>query len=287
MSQGNSQGDRVVRAMTNDGEFRVVSCRLSAVLDEILPTAEISDDKRRELGELLTSAVLVRETTAPNRRVQMSLTHVDGAKFVADAHADGMNRGIVQSVEGREGEHHLLQINYSLLNGALHQSMVDVPYDSSSADRFMRYMQESEQIVCVCDIQTRQLGERFEVVGYVVQLLPEAEKEDLRKMVNHLTSLQEGEDFQISSMTPHQVIERICADYEFTELADSELFHGCTCSEEKFFFAISTLGQSEQDEIVQQNSVIEVTCDACGKQYEFSSERLQEYLEEASSSSAN
>src|SRR6185436_15660745 len=95
MTPGSS--DRVVRAVTQDGAFRVLCATTTATSQVAAGAQHAEGDVARLLGDMLTGAVLVRETMAPGLRVQGILQGADGrGRVVADAHPDGDTRGLIQ-----------------------------------------------------------------------------------------------------------------------------------------------------------------------------------------------
>ena len=94
--------DRVLRAMTDDGSFRVVATRTTDMVRGATAAQGVRGAAARTFGELLTGAVLVRESMAPDLRVQAVLQGDDRrSRMVADAHPDGMTRGLVQLAAGK------------------------------------------------------------------------------------------------------------------------------------------------------------------------------------------
>src|SRR5438105_3927008 len=104
-----STGDQVVRLMTMDGAFRLIAAVTTETARGALAAQAAGDELGLRLAELMTSAVLVRETTQPSRRVQLVWQDRRGSSLVADALPDGLNRGLVNPGEDvpvlTEGDH--------------------------------------------------------------------------------------------------------------------------------------------------------------------------------------
>src|SRR5689334_23206571 len=64
------EGDFVIRALTDDGSFRVLTARTTSVCAAAVARQKVSGTTARHFGDLLTGTVLVRETMAPQLRVQ-------------------------------------------------------------------------------------------------------------------------------------------------------------------------------------------------------------------------
>ncbi len=288
-----SSSDEILRAITNDGAFRVIAGYLSETIDNVLRVQSIGPNFHCAMGELLLGAALVRETTAPNRRVQFARQYQSGTKLIADSHADGMNRGIIENIADSKRSSSLT-VSYSLRGGALYQSVVDTKDTSDMASILVNYMETSEQIVCVIQIasQTDALtpasrsgndpkkNKSIACMGFIVQLLPEAEEHHLREMVGHLEEMPTCQQLLAEGKTPREVIDRILSGQEYTELAASPLFHGCTCSRERFFAAMAGVDQQELKEMAADKKPTELQCDVCKTYYHYPPEEIGALIKE-------
>jgi molecular chaperone Hsp33 len=272
-----ASSDRVVRAMTIDGAFRVIAAITTDTANAACAAQKLSADAGGRLAELLTCAVLVRETTQPTRRVQLVWRDRRGGALVADSLPDGASRGIVNpgkeqaTVEPRG--HHILQVNYTLPNGSLHQGVVAIAEDSDLSTALMEYMHASEQIVAMAAIgAVNGSGEPSgalirQVGGYLVQVLPEVTREGLELLTKKLGELPPIDVLVADAgADPRAIISRVLDGFPHAELADSPVVFGCTCSEARIIMGILSLG-AEEVASMEAGSSLEVRCDACGTQY--------------------
>lgn len=278
--------DRVTRAMTSDGAFRVIAAITTETAIEAARAQGLSGGDALRLAELITGAVLLRETTSPGRRVQILVRDRHGRVLVADALPDGTNRGIVnpgsESVRAPDGDT-TLQVSYTMPNGALHQGLVAVPEGSDLSTALMRYMQQSEQWVSV--IAVTALGDGGHGVaaagGYVVQLLPEAERPALRAMTQHLDALDSLPRLLAEpETTSRELISRLLDGFDHAELADSPLRFGCTCSEERVLRGLASVGAEDVRSMIESEVPLEVRCDACGRRYMIDPDHLRAFVAE-------
>lgn len=273
--------DQVVRLMTMDGAFRLIAAVTTETARGALAAQATGDALGLQLAELLTAAVLVRETTQPTRRVQMVWRDRRGRSLVADALPDGLNRGLVNPGEdgavATEGAH-LLQVNYTLLNGSLHQGVVAVADGDDMATALMQYMKQSEQIVSmIALVALPGPGGVRAVGGYVVQLLPEATREVITAMTDHLGNLEPIANLlEGRGKTAHELAQVVFEPFEHAHLATSPLRFGCTCSEVRVMTSILTLPTEEVDKMVSGDP-LEVRCDACGQKYVISPQKLLDF----------
>jgi molecular chaperone Hsp33 len=264
--------DRVIRAMTDDGAFRLIAAVTSATAREAIAAQGVDGAPVVTVAELLTGAILVRETTAPGRRVQLVLRYQGGGTVVADSLPDGRSRALVTAAAvpggGFAGDA-VLQVNYTLPNGALHQGLIDVVADAGVSTALMRYMHQSEQTTSMVVVEA--LVDRGGIRasgGYLVQLLPEATPETIAAMTERLTAFERIDVLREPAPAAAGIVAALFAGIPHTLLADSELMFGCTCSEERVLAGILSLPGADVKEMADAAQALEVKCDACGRRYE-------------------
>ena len=74
------ENDTVVRAMTDDGAFRIVAARTTDTARAVIAAQELSGSIAHDMADLVTAAVLYRETMAPSLRVQCIVRFADRAE---------------------------------------------------------------------------------------------------------------------------------------------------------------------------------------------------------------
>ena len=276
--------DRVVRLMTMDGAFRLMAAVTTDTARGALGAQATGDALGLRLAELITSAVLVRETTQPGRRVQMVWRDRKGRSLVADALPDGLNRGMVNpgddSRVAEDGDH-VLSVNYTLPNGELHQGMTAIASGDDMATALMRYFKQSEQIVAMVAVGALPGPGGVRVCGgYVVQLLPEATREVIEAMADHLAKLEPiAELLEGRGRTAAELAAAVFAGFEHAELASSPLKFGCTCSETRVMMSILTLPDDDVASILDGDP-LQVRCDACGAAYVIDPDAVRAFRDE-------
>jgi len=90
--------DNVLRAITDDGAFRIIAADTIATVRGALEAQRpATPELARVFADLLTGAVLVRESMAPDNRLQAVLQgDVPRMRMIADTHPDGATRGLLQ-----------------------------------------------------------------------------------------------------------------------------------------------------------------------------------------------
>jgi molecular chaperone Hsp33 len=281
------ENDSVMRAMTNDGAFRVVATRTTDTARGVVTAQNLGGPVANDLADLVTTAVLYRETMAPSLRVQCIVRLEDGAgQLVADSHPDGWTRGLLQPGPGDAPPDirrtpATLQMMRTLPNSDLHRGVVEVPEGGNLSEAFMRYMQLSEQIVSMISLGSAVEGEDPTAGGFVVQLLPEAAEAEaaMETMTRRLENFVEIRDrLQKSDGSPSQLIEQIFEGMPFTWLQSSDIRFGCHCSEVRVMTTLSVLQRSEIQELVDEGKPLSIGCDYCGASYTVEIAQLQGLL---------
>jgi molecular chaperone Hsp33 len=278
--------DHVLRAMTDDGSFRVIAATTTAMVEGAIAAQSARGATARWFGELLTGAVLYRETMAPQLRVQAILMGASG-RLVADSHPDGGTRGLVTLPASAGGQLQLgpaalLQVMRSLPNGALHQGVVSVASAGGISGAFMAYLQTSEQVVsmaavgCVLDGEARVAA----AGGYLLQLLPEVREGPLALMTERLRDFEDIDGLLATTAAePAALVAELFYGMPFTPLARNPLSFQCRCSHSRLVASLATLARADIAEMVGDARPLDITCDYCGKAYNINPEQLRGLLE--------
>ncbi len=280
--------DRVLRAMTDDSMFRVIVAETTLTTRDVVSLQKAVLPTAAHLADLLTSAVLFRETMSPELRVQWILRGTDGkASIVADAHPSGATRGVVQLAAERSstslGSGASLQVMRTLQNGQISQGLIELDGAAGLAEAFMLYMHRSEQIESVVGIGSRFDGDRVvKAAGFVVQLLPDLNRAHLSIMLERLrdyTGLRE--QLADERFSPEWLLGELLWGMPFTQTGSSNVQAECWCSELRVMGALATLGRHELQELSTSSQVLEIDCEYCRKHYEISPARLRGLLDES------
>jgi len=288
LSSAKQESDGVVRAVTDDGTFRVIACRSTATVRGITGAQAVTGRTAALLADVTTATVLVRESMAPDLRVQLILqSPSERTRVLADAHPDGSVRGLVQRpspstvVDLRDGD--VLSVARTLHNGAVQQGSVAVTAAGGASQALMEYMQLSEQVATMCAVGCRfEADDLVEAGGYLVQLLPEVldPSGPLRVMAERLKDFESMESILAQGITdPSRLVSELLYAMPYAVVGESRVRFGCQCSQERVTLALSTLPKSELEELLREKPATELTCDYCGKAYSFQRSHLRGLLD--------
>lgn len=277
----NHQADPILRAMTNDGAFRLVAICSTETVRAAVTAQYVRGPTALRFGELLTAAVLVRQTMAPDYRVQLTLHAPSGGRLLADSQPGGLTRGIVTpSPTGASIEvGGLLQVSRTVLHGRLHESVVDLGHAATISDALMAYMQDSEQITSFAAVSY--LPEAPDMAGgFIVQLLPDAPRDTVEAMTVRLEGLPPFDELlrrtggDLAALT-----DELLAPLPYTLLGEDSLHFGCVCDLERVVGAIATLDRGAVAELAAAGKPLEIDCDYCHQKYTVPVEQLTTLLE--------
>jgi molecular chaperone Hsp33 len=278
--------DSVLRAMTDDGAFRVITARTTDTVRGAIAAQGASGRTARYFGDLLTGSILFRETMAPQLRVQGIVKGSGGTgSLVADSHPSGKTRGLIQlkggarEIEIEQGA--IMQVMRTLPNGRINQGMVEVPEPGGISHALMTYMQTSEQVFSTLAVGTTfEGGQVSSAGGYLVQLLPEAERGPLMLMTERLRDF-ESLDAQLedTSFSPAWLLDQLLSGMPFTRLGEDPVGFDCWCDEVRVVSALATLSRDDLAHLLSTNDVLEIACEYCKKDFKILPAQLRGLLD--------
>ena len=266
-----AQTDRVIRALTDDGSFRVLTIRSTETARAICEAQRVSGETAARLAEVVTGAALVRETMAPGQRLQMVMQDHHGSQLVGDAWPEGRTRGLARLHEGRAqfslDDGGVLQVVRVLHGGKEHQGVIETGTDVATA--LMRYFQQSEQIVTMTAVGAIFEGDALTAAGgYVVQLLPELTEPPLAIMTARLEDFGAVTDhLRGHDVDPARLMSELLYGFEHTLLSEEPVSFHCPCTRERAIGALATLGAEELKGLLARGEETPMSCDYCAAVY--------------------
>lgn len=279
--------DLVIRAMTDDSAFRAITARTTAMVQGVLDSQQTPTACRQVMGDLLTAAVLIRETMSPDQRLQALLTDKSRkSRLVADAHLEGQTRGLVTLRKGQDtlslkgGQ---LEVQRTMYSGQPHRGLVEIPPGGGVNEAVMAYMDASEQVASMVAVATVMAGDRVQVAGgYIIQLLPEVGRAPLTVMTERLRDFATIETLlpKIGG-DPVTLLKELLYGMPYTMLqTDGAVSFACQCSTVRVLRSLATIGREEIASMVAEGKAIDINCDYCGQAYSVSPKQLGGLLDE-------
>ncbi|MBI2374533.1 MAG: Hsp33 family molecular chaperone HslO [Deltaproteobacteria bacterium] len=279
-----STGDHVLRAMTNDGAFRVIAARTTDLVNGAALAQNARGSTLTSFAELLTGATVFREVMSPHQRVQLIVSGAKGVgALVADSLPDGLARGLVTLGSGGAdvalGEGARLRMVRGLGSGQYHEGVVAL--DQRISDGLTTYLSNAQKSAITIGLAAIVKDGRVELAGgYAVQALPEASRGLLMIMTERLEQLTDTRELMSRTAgEPSKVVDEILFGMAFTELESRPVAFGCICDEARVMAALATLGRAEIEDAIGAGKMLEMSCDYCGREYRIQPERLRALLD--------
>ncbi|MDR3427422.1 MULTISPECIES: Hsp33 family molecular chaperone HslO [Silvimonas] len=148
--------------------------------------------------------------------------------------------------------------------GETYQGIVAYEPGQSVAQIIEHYMQHSEQLETRMWLTSQHGG----AAGLLVQKMPAGKGdadawERVQKLAETIT------DEELLGLTPRDVLYRLF-NQEIVRVFDPQTPRfACTCSRERVGGMLKMVGREEVESVIEERAKVDVTCEFCGKEYEF------------------
>jgi molecular chaperone Hsp33 len=292
-------GDYMVRATALDGRVRAFALNATGVAAELQRRhgtwpAVSAALGRTAMGALLLAAASLKEEDqslsvevkgdGPAGRLLVTANgrgEVRGLVANPRAHADSVNGKLnVAGVVGSEG---YLSVTRDLGMRDTYAGTVELQSGEIGND-LAYYLAKSEQTASgvAVGVFVRPDGSVDAAGGYLVQLLPGLQDDEIAEIEARLAGLPHPTRLIQEGTAPEGVLERVFPDG--WELLDRyPVAFRCPCSRERFESAIVSLGEAEIQRIIdeEENEATEVVCHFCNEAYHYTAVDMAAILEAA------
>ena len=279
--------DRVVRAMTTDGLFRVAVMRSSVMSRIAQEKHELGPLESLLLARALSGALLMASFLKGEERVTIS---VEGDGEISMVYAEAMQVGEVRGYCRRNTKpaatfesplgkgllkvQRVLYNNFEPVTGVVALRKGDVTSDLSY------YLTQSEQIpsVMIIDVAYDDTQAIRQAAGLLLQAMPGATTEDIFKTYDALDYLGNLTGYLEEGMSLEELATKVLPS-EATIMASTPVDFFCRCSMDRFKSALLTLGLDEVD-AMQRDGHRELVCQYCNAQYRLVDQDFAEMREQ-------
>lgn len=292
--------DKLIHGIAEEGTVRLMAAITTDTVAEAVRRHDTTPTASAALGRTLTGALLLSSSLKDYDRLTVKIeAKGDIGGIVAEATPDGNVRGYVRNplatslskadnkldVGSIVGEGMFYVIRESGFDIGLHKDpyIGSVPITSGEiAEDFAYYLLKSEQIPSAVMLGVLLQNEKPYVTaagGVIIQMMPGANEhiitmiEDTIKHAPHLTSvIKEG-------ATPRDLLKLALGEIPFEVFEEKDVEFKCTCSMEKAFTIISSLGKVEVKDMLEKDKGAVMDCGFCNEKYELSEDDLGEIIE--------
>jgi len=266
--------DRLLRAITQDGCYRLAAAKTTETVRELVRRHEPSPVAAGALARAVTSAALLGTGEKDFHRVGLQWNgRGPFGLLIADVRPGGHLRGylgkpgvLVDSIEAGVGAGVLTVTRQDpaarLVQGTL-------PIFSGRVDEDVEhYLTHSEQIPSVLRtfIDTDGRGFPTAVAGVLVQTLPGGASEALLGEAGALSTAALERSVG-AEQSLELILGGVAPDQPFKVLREEPLSFRCQCSLERVERGVAMLGPEELLDMIASEEPAEVRCDFCSEEY--------------------
>ncbi|MCR5543252.1 MAG: Hsp33 family molecular chaperone HslO [Eubacterium sp.] len=291
--------DYIIRGMAAGNEIRFVAAYTKETVETARKIHNTSPVCTAALGRLLTGGALMGAMCKNESDVLTLKVAGNGPikSITVTSDANSNVKGIIYNnnvdIPFKENGH--LDVGSAVGRGMLtviRDEGVAEPYVGQTqlisgeiGDDLTYYFAESEQIptsVGVGVLVDRDLTVKH-AGGFIIQLLPFASEETVTKLENSLAKVNSVTDFFNKGMSVEDMMREIVGENVFDADINIEeplpVGYHCNCSKERVTKALISLGTKEIKSMIDDGKPVNLHCDFCNTDYEFSTEELVSLLE--------
>ena len=289
--------DIIVRATAANAQIRVFSAYTRDMVEEARKRHNTSPVCTAALGRLMTAASMMGSMLKSDKDILTLKIESDGPIDGVTVTAD--SKGFVKGYVGNPNV--ILPANkVGKLDvaGAVGVGFLDVikdlglkePYVGQTelqtgeiAEDLTYYFASSEQtpssvglgVLMNKDNTVKQAG------GFILQLMPDVSEETIEKIEQNLSKISSVTTLLDEGNGPKEILEILCEGLDPKIIDIIPVGFKCNCSKERVSKALISVGKEELSKIVKEEDSINLHCDFCNTDYEFTKAELEELLKYA------
>lgn len=284
--------DYIVRATAAGNQIRAFACTTRETVEKARQAHNTSPVITAALGRLLSAGVMMGTMLKGEKDLITLQIKGDGPVhgITVTAGAEGQVKGyaIVPDVILPANSIGKLDVAGAIGRGTLtviKDMGLKEPYSGQVelqtgeiAEDLTYYFAASEQVPSCVGLGV--LMEKNNTVkqagGFIVQLMPFAEEEVIAKLEENINGLKSVTTMLDEGKKPEEILGIVLdgLDLKLTDDVTSAQFR-CDCSRERVERALISIGKKELQDMIEEGKEIEVACQFCGRQYQFSVEDLK------------
>ena len=286
--------DRLIKGIDTGGQFKISVVKTTDVIRTAQKNHNLSLLNTILLGKTLTSAMLLASELKGEERIQI---RIDGdgpiGMLTAEANrvgeirgysanpsadldysnpdttiSDGLGNGVLTVTKTLYDEADPRQSSIALVNGDINSDIA-------------HFMAQSEQVLSalLLDVSLNDDGTVKHAGGVLLQRLPEADEESVKKLQETLTNLPPLGELLENNYCIDDIMDVATKPFTVKELDRQPVHFFCRCSPKRFKNALSMLGYEDLKEMEGESQ--EVVCNYCGSRIEISKDEIREMAETA------
>ncbi|MEF2247598.1 MULTISPECIES: Hsp33 family molecular chaperone HslO [unclassified Paenibacillus] len=288
--------DILVRGTAWDGKIRVFAARTTKLVELLRQQHDTYPTATAAFGRTLTAGAIMGAMLKGQEKLTIQVKG-DGpiGQIVVDANADGEVRGYVShphvqlasndkgkldvaGAVGRTGHIHVIKDL-----GMKEPYKGSIPIISGElGEDFTYYFAVSEQTPSAVGLGVLVDTDNSVIHsgGFIVQLLPGLTDEEITRLENAIGTLPPVTALLDQGETPESLLRWIVGD-DLVIHDTMDITFKCLCSLERVEQTLISLGESEMQQIIEEDGKAEVVCQFCNTAYKLDRNQLENLLDQA------
>ncbi|MBS4534177.1 Hsp33 family molecular chaperone HslO [Clostridium sp. D2Q-14] len=287
--------DYVIRAMDEDKSFRVFIASSTHMVDNARIIHNTSPVATAAIGRTITAAAMmglmfkgdkdkislqIRGNGSINNILAVANNKGEVKGFISNPNIDLPNREDgklnVGGAVGNKGKIIVIR-DMGLKDPYVGQTNL---VSGEIAEDLANYFTTSEQqpsavalgVLVDKDISVKASG------GVIVQVLPNIEKEILKKLEKNINMLSSISSLIDRGFTPEEILNQVFGEFNMKITEKNEIKFSCDCNRDRMERGLMSLGKKEISEILDEDGKAELVCHFCNKKYIFNENDLRDII---------
>lgn len=287
--------DYVIRATAGDGQIRAFVATTRNLVEEARSLHQTTKVATAALGRTLTATSMMG-LMMKNENDKVTVIIKGGGPIgtiLVTSNSKGYVKGYVTNpnVEVENYPNGKLNVAGAVGTQGHVKVIKDIglrePYNGSYplvsgeiAEDFTHYFALSEQTPSVVSLGVlTRLDEVEYAGGFIVQLMPDAQEENIAKLEENIGKISSITNMLKEGNTPEDILNLVLDGLNPKILDKCEVKFECECSKEKVKNALVAIGKKALAEIIEEDKKAEIGCQFCNRKYNYTEEELIEVLE--------
>ncbi|KAB2458775.1 redox-regulated molecular chaperone HslO [Bacillus sp. CH126_4D] len=287
--------DYLVKALAFDGEVRAYSVRTTNTVSEAQRRHDTWRTASAALGRSLTAGTMMGAMLKGDQKLTIK---VEGngpiGPILVDAHANGDVRGYVTNphVDFEGTEQGKLRVYQAVGTEGFVTVIKDIgmrePFIGQSpivsgelGEDFTYYFAVSEQTPSSVGVGVLVNGDDSVLAagGFILQIMPGAQEETISFIEDRLQKIPPVSTLIEQGLSPEELLYAVLGEDKVKVLEVMDVQFNCTCSRERIESVLISLGETELEQIREEEEETEVHCHFCNERYKFSKEDITNLIE--------
>ncbi|MFD1926694.1 Hsp33 family molecular chaperone HslO [Sporosarcina siberiensis] len=288
--------DYLIKALAFNGTIRAYGIRSTETVSEAQRRHGTWPTATAAIGRAMTATVMMGAMMKGEDKITVKVEG-DGplGSMIIDANANGEVRGYVTNpqvhfdlndmgkldVKRAVGTSGTLTVVKDLGLRDFFSGQVSL-VSGEIAEDFTEYFVVSEQVPSAVGLGVLVNPDNSVAAagGFVIQVMPGATEETISLLESRISKMEPISRMIADGLTPEEILDEILGAGNVEVLNHMDISFSCNCSKERFGNAIIGLGETEIQEMIEEDGKAEANCHFCLETYVYPKNELEGFIDE-------